>query len=128
MQIFTSYFGNMKQLEKADIVPIGIAIKPPRFFKGVSLKNLAPRYEMIHWPEDRYTPEFKKILKYQDAKLVYNQLESSAGGKNIALLCYEKPGEFCHRRLVAEWIEKELNIKVDEFVKKDERVREQSLF
>ncbi len=128
MQISTSYFGNILAIKKANIVAIGIAINPPRFFKGGSLKNLAPRYEMIHWPEDRYTPEFKKILKFQDAKLIYKQLESFAAGKNIALLCYEKPGEFCHRRLVAEWLEKELNIKVEELVKKDERIREQSLF
>ena len=28
---------------------------------------------------------------------------------NFVLLCYEKPSDFCHRHLVADWINKELN-------------------
>lgn len=27
-----------------------------------------------------------------------------SGGKDIALICYEKPTDFCHRHLVAEWL------------------------
>jgi hypothetical protein len=27
-------------------------------------------------------------------------------GKDIALVCYEKPEDFCHRHLVAEWLKK----------------------
>ena len=34
--------------------------------------------------------------------------------KDVVLLCYEKPPQFCHRHLVAKWLEKELNIKVEE--------------
>lgn len=30
------------------------------------------------------------------------------------LLCWESPGEFCHRRLVAEWLERALGIVVPE--------------
>lgn len=30
------------------------------------------------------------------------------------LLCYEPPGQFCHRRLVAEWLKYELNGDVPE--------------
>ena len=30
------------------------------------------------------------------------------------LLCWERPGEFCHRRLVAEWIESETGLFVPE--------------
>jgi len=30
------------------------------------------------------------------------------------LLCWELPGQFCHRRLVAEWLEKNLLIEVPE--------------
>jgi hypothetical protein len=31
------------------------------------------------------------------------------------MLCWEAPGEFCHRRLVAEWLEGELGIQVPEW-------------
>jgi uncharacterized protein (DUF488 family) len=36
-------------------------------------------------------------------------------GGGAILMCWEKPGEDCHRRLVAEWLEKHLSIKVPEF-------------
>ena len=32
---------------------------------------------------------------------------------HIALICYEKPSEFCHRHLVADWL-KEYGIEVEE--------------
>lgn len=35
-------------------------------------------------------------------------------GPDVVLLCYEKPGQFCHRRLVAEWFEQELGLVVPE--------------
>ena len=27
------------------------------------------------------------------------------GGDNFVMLCWEKPGEFCHRTLVGKWLE-----------------------
>ena len=27
----------------------------------------------------------------------------TTGDEDIALICYEKPSDFCHRHLVAEW-------------------------
>jgi len=48
-------------------------------------------------------------LDVLDAKKVYEEL-----GEDSILLCWEKSGDFCHRRLVAEWLEKELNVKVNE--------------
>ena len=35
-------------------------------------------------------------------------------GKDAILLCGEMPGTFCHRRLVARWLEEELGISVPE--------------
>lgn len=32
----------------------------------------------------------------------------------MILLCFEKENEFCHRHLVATWLEKSLEIKVQE--------------
>lgn len=30
----------------------------------------------------------------------------NVGENDIALICYEKPSDFCHRHLVAEWLNK----------------------
>jgi uncharacterized protein (DUF488 family) len=35
-------------------------------------------------------------------------------GEDAILLCWEAPCQFCHRRLVAEWLEKHLGVNVPE--------------
>ncbi|MCL6442574.1 MAG: DUF488 domain-containing protein, partial [Alicyclobacillus sp.] len=35
-------------------------------------------------------------------------------GENAVLLCYEKHNDWCHRRMVADWFEKELGVVVPE--------------
>jgi hypothetical protein len=54
------------------------------------------------------------VLKPLDARAIYAELEALAGGAEPVLLCYEEPGELCHRRIVAAWFERKLKIKVPE--------------
>lgn len=56
-----------------------------------------------------------EVLGRPDARQVWNELHAMAGGQEPVLLCREKPGEFCHRQLVARWFRRELNILVDEY-------------
>ena len=37
------------------------------------------------------------------SKMVYGY---NVGENDIALICYEKPSDFCHRHLVADWFNK----------------------
>ena len=37
------------------------------------------------------------------------------GGDDFVMLCWEQPGEFCHRLVVAAWLQKELGVVVEEF-------------
>ena len=48
MRIYTSYFANIPNLEKADIVPIGICAKVPKFFEKPNLASIAPS-DSILW-------------------------------------------------------------------------------
>ena len=48
MRIYTSYFANIPNLEKADIVPIGICAKVPKFFENPNLASVAPS-DSILW-------------------------------------------------------------------------------
>jgi hypothetical protein len=60
--------------------------------------------------EAYYTKQYHSlILSKLDPQKVYDDLKDSV------LLCYEKPGDFCHRRLVAAWIETALNEPVEEY-------------
>ena len=42
-------------------------------------------------------------------------IERLANGKDVALCCYEKPGDFCHRHLVAKWMNEKLGVQIEEF-------------
>lgn len=55
-----------------------------------------------------YIEHFRaEVLDSLDAESVIKELNClipNANGKDIALICYEKPSDFCHRHLVAEWL------------------------
>jgi uncharacterized protein (DUF488 family) len=112
----TSYFFK----NGSDKNAVSIAGKPPAWYSGKQYKKLAPKYWFLKkykddGDKDFYIEQFKKeILEPLDPKKVYEEL-----GENSILLCWEKPGDFCHRHLVAEWLSSNLNIpKIEEI--KDE--------
>ena len=112
--IYTSYFAKLKRLPD-NIVPVSICAKPPAYYRGIQYKKLAPRYSFFSaWKEthdnEYYTACFKdQVLDHLTAAIVIdeiNKLLKNHGlvGRDIALICYEKPQDFCHRHLVADWL------------------------
>ena len=67
---------------------------------------------------------YETVIKNLDAKEVYNELLEY--GDDLILLCYEEPNDFCHRYLVAAWLELELGIKVDEVTYVDNKLKKLS--
>lgn len=59
-------------------------------------------------PIEAYNREFNAYLRSLDPQRIWNDLQDSI------LCCYEKPGVHCHRRLVAVWLEKALNVTIPE--------------
>ena len=101
MEVFTSYFGMKAKLEEAGILPVSIALWKPRWYEGLEYKKIAPKAFMLkgEYSQDEY------IMFYQRFIL----------DKDIALLCYEKPGDFCHGHLFAEWLLKQTGWEIQEF-------------
>ena len=115
MELYTSYFGNLKTLEKDKIKPIGIAVRPPAWFHGTSYLLLAPRYDMLRMPIKQYDVEFQKILKRLNINTVMDDLKRFSQGRRAALLCFEKDRNDCHRLQVAQWIEELTGMTVNEY-------------
>ena len=119
MKIYTSYFSNGKKLSAANVVMVGIALFPPKWFYGQSLKQIAPSYSIFQekpFNAERYTERFKnEVLKRIDPYWVLEVLERMAGGRDVAMCCYEKPGDFCHRHIVAQWLMENTGVEVTEF-------------
>ena len=108
MKIYTSYFAKLRSLPE-NIVPISICGKAPDWYAGLQYKKLAPKYGFfIEWKKthdnDYYIEHFNsEVLDQLNAKTIYEELSKMSGGKDIALICYEKPSDFCHRHLIAKW-------------------------
>lgn len=115
--IYTSYFGNMRNLPE-DMIPISICGKAPLWYKGLQYKKLAPKYHFfMEWKKthdnDYYIERYQKeVLNFLNVNEVIKELcglvrtRYNDDVSTIVLLCYEKPDEFCHRHLVFEWLTK----------------------
>ena len=109
-KIYTSYFENLENLP-SDVVPIAICVKSPEDYLGLEYKKLAPKRGFFNkWKYEGYSNEYciehfnAEVLSGLDPHNVVKELLSLSQGKSLAMLCYEKPGEFCHRFLVSDWL------------------------
>jgi uncharacterized protein YeaO (DUF488 family) len=134
--IYTGYFAMAKHYPN----PISIALYPPKWFKGLSnMTSLAPSKELLGWwkskkehtkeDESEYTERYLKenrsglLLAVKKLGVIVNS-EQLIGEKlpnlptspdlDYTLLCYEKPGDFCHRHIVAQFL-REHGIPCEEF-------------
>ena len=117
--IYTTYFAKLRSLPD-HVTPIAICGKAPDWYNGAQYKQLAPKWNFFsEWKKTRdnhyYVRCFKEqVLSKLDINRVLNDLRSLSSTDDIALVCYEKPEDFCHRHLVANWL-RENNIPVKEF-------------
>lgn len=122
IKIFTSCYNNCKS---GNLVSISGDKGKSVGFNGNSYTKLAPRKSFWSiWhdnigkiDEDKnnkyYMHEYyEKVLSKLDASEVVNELQQF--GDKIVLLCFEKENEFCHRHLVATWLERSLKIQIEE--------------
>lgn len=116
-RIYTSYFGNLKKLSEAGIVPISIALWNPKWYNGQRIIELAPSRFMLSdaCTSEQYVQMYNQNLKNIYPRWLLEKIESIGKGKDVALLCYEKPGDFCHRHLFAEWFTEKTGIEIKEY-------------
>lgn len=114
--IYTSYFAKLRSLPDY-IVPVSICGKAPEWYQGFQYKKLAPKYDFfMEWKRNKDNNFYIKCFQEQVldklnptdvildlSKMVYGY---NVGENDIALICYEKPSDFCHRHLVADWFNK----------------------
>lgn len=124
IKIYTSYFANIKNLPD-NIEPIAICGGIPNGYKGKWLKFLAPKWWFFSkWKEnhdnDFYIENYnKEVLDKLNPEQVIKIIVHEAGNKIPCLICYEKPDNFCHRHLVANWLNEKMTDKVEvvEYIK-----------
>lgn len=98
---------------------ISIARYAPKFTKaGYSdYSKLEPGPWFKSVTQERYVELYhREVLSKLDPQETFDELQKLGLGAEPVLLCWEKPGDFCHRRLVAEWFGEKLGVDVPELV------------
>lgn len=110
--IYTTYFANLRNLPK-NIHPISICGKAPDWYKGAQYKKLAPKYDFfMEWKKNHDNDYYIKCFNEQVLNklnvddVIYDLVSILDVNEDIdiALVCYEKSTDFCHRHLVAKWL------------------------
>jgi len=108
--IYTSYFAGKRY---ANEQVISIARKTPVNDIPVYIE-LAPSFELVkEYKKDH--DQSKYVLRY--AIEVLSKLDPFKVVRDLdnkVMLCYEKPGAFCHRHIVAKWLNVYTKIEVVE--------------
>jgi len=115
MQIFTSRWNAGNLILGSEAGAVSISLGTPRFslpFIPIgSIPELMPERKWMHSPLHLYKPLYLAKLESAGVDRIQRELarvvKAAPTGK-VALLCWEnvlapKPGEFCHRRLFADW-------------------------
>jgi hypothetical protein len=107
--IFTSNFHTAGNLPQTVAISRGL----PRGWQGRIYRPLAPSWALVKagLPQAGFIRAYRaEVLD----KLNPQKVLEAMGGDDFLMLCWEPPGQFCHRRIVATWFKKELGIEVPE--------------
>ncbi|MFP4391409.1 MAG: DUF488 family protein [Desulfohalobiaceae bacterium] len=120
IRLYTSCFALARKVP----CPVSIARSEPAWFKNsqhfLTYKRLAPSWRLIQkskqgkitWQE--YQTEYhQEVLDTLNPQLVLQEL-SQAFGQELTLMCWEKNDSFCHRRLVARWLNSTCDLEIPE--------------
>ena len=116
--IYTSYFAKLKKLQawmnksKVSVTTMSIASMSPKWYQGLKAVDIPETAIIV--PPKRLVIDYLKgrIDSDEYTKVYYKQLQENKKAILLAascfddfvLLCYEKPGEFCHRNLLSIWL------------------------
>lgn len=99
---------------------ISISLWAPKEFRGRCMKELAPPNSLLFDYKNKkaddidYTRRFMAHLSTLDPHSIVASIPPLS-----ILLCYEKPTDFCHRHIVAHWIETNTGIVIREITSKN---------
>lgn len=122
--IYTTNFSQLKNLPR-NMTWVSICRRAPNWYSGKKCGFLAPSYDLLaEYKEthdvDTYVRRYKAevldritvdsaiyrlqgFIPYHICTKLDAQISESTNW-HIALICYEKSSDFCHRHLVAQWL------------------------
>lgn len=127
MTLHTSYYGN-PFLDRNKIYSVRISNTAPGGYPiDHILQEVIPFWDTIVGPfkdgkitEKEFAIRYRRMLDSRESniKMMLETLKRNARSlerEDMVFLCYEKPGRFCHRHVLAEWLEERLGETVEEY-------------
>lgn len=86
---------------------VRISVGAPRWIRRrlPAMLQLAPTRSMLSMPRQQYDGLMAAKLASLDPAETWRQAHRLVEPHEPILLCFEAPGVWCHRRMVAEWFE-----------------------
>lgn len=116
--LFTSHWRS-PLLRDAEATFVGISRGVPRRrlpFRYKVLRSLAPSRKAFDLNDpNEFAGEYRAQLETLGPNRIADDLRRVSGGRPAVLLCWEdldKPGQWCHRRFLAEWLRDRLGVEV----------------
>jgi hypothetical protein len=111
--IYTSYFSKWKKVPH----PISIARISPKWYDGEINEDFAPsRGLLFDWKDNKLTKKeyTERYLGELNSRGITLGNITTMIPDGCTLLCWEKPGDFCHRHILS-WILNKLGIEAKEW-------------
>ena len=122
--IYTGYYSKIKEYADAGLTLLSISRTKPGFAKNcVDVPPLFPD-EKILWDYKKgdidnmeYTSKYLDQLDDIGIDRIIKTIQIF--GDDVVLLCWESPEKFCHRHILADYINRNSDLVVEEFEKKE---------
>lgn len=119
MVIKTGYFAQAEKYEQQGYITVSVASVTPVWYKGHVQSILAPPKHLVFDLKNKLISEeifterylsYLKSLKLDNVFRSWEYLIKEYNAKGIVLICYEASSSFCHRHILAKY----LNMGVEE--------------
>ena len=127
--IYTGYYSKIKEYTDAGLKLLSISRTKPGFVKDcVDVPPLFPDEKILRGYKKGDIDEMEYTSKYLDQldKIGIEKIIQiiMLFGDDVVLLCWESPEKFCHRHILADYINRHSVLNVEEFGE----IKETSLF
>jgi len=116
----TGFFKQIDEEKTNGFISISLYSSDNEFVKH-EYKSLAPNWKLFENLKSKKITEDKFIVSYEEQldslnpSIVFADLNSLVSGFEPILMTNGTKKKFCHRHLVANWLQNKLNIEIEEY-------------
>lgn len=121
-EFYTGYFARIEKYKELGLYPVSIARYNPKGMNIFTWSAVAPSEDILRDYKSGKITEIEYDFRYrlqlqnrnilEDLYFIDSKIPKEYNG--IVLCCYEKSGTFCHRYILAEYIDEKFSISVKE--------------